>query len=90
MGAWLDKHFAEWERDGSPVTIPSSPGRGGVPSLAELADAMRETRALADAAGVKVPASLVREGFAMLKGAMRETRGLPAPIPRRKPPAIEG
>ena len=87
VGQWLERRVAEWEADGSPLPVASSPA----PNLGELAQVMQAARALADAAGIPVPSHLARDAFAAVKVATRQVRGLPLPTPRRKPiPVIEG
>ena len=90
VGQWLERRVAEWEGQGSPA--PVHPLAAGVPtSLADVAQAMNAARALAEAAGVKVPPAMAREGLALVRQATRQLRGLPAPAPRPRPvAAIEG
>lgn len=87
VGQWLERRVAEWEADGSPVVVPTS--SGPAPNLGDLAAVMQAARALADAANVPVPPHLARDALAAVKLATRQVRGLPPPVPRRKP-AIGG
>lgn len=80
VGQWLERRVAEWLADGSPV--PVSPPAMPQHSLADLAEAMNAARALADAAGVKVPPGLARDGLALVRQATRAARGLPPQLPR--------
>lgn len=91
VGQWLERRVAEWEAEGRPVPVAPPAMSGQAPNLGDLAQAMQAARALAEAAGIPVPPHIAREAFAVLKVATRQVRGLPAPAPRRKPPAaIEG
>ena len=77
VGQWLERRVAEWLVDGSPTSVAAPRGASSQHNLAELAQAMDAARALADAAGVKVPPSLAREGLALMLQAARAARGLP-------------
>ena len=83
VGQWLERRVGEWEAAGSPVPVPTS--TGPAPNLGDLAAVMQAARALADAAGVPVPPHLARDALATVKLATRQVRGLPPPVPRRKP-----
>lgn len=87
VGQWLERRVAEWEADGSPMPVAGI----SAPNLGDLAQAWQAARALADAAGVPVPPHLARDAFAAVKLATRQVRGLPPPVPRRRPvPVIKG
>lgn len=90
-GQWLERRVAEWLADGSPTPVGAAPGASSPHSLAELAQAMDAARAMADAAGVKVPPALARESLALVRQATRAARGLPPsmPRPRALPPSSE-
>jgi hypothetical protein len=81
VGQWLERRVAEWLADGSPTPVGAAPDASSH-SLAELAQAMDAARALADAAGVKVPPALARESLALVRQATRAARGLPPLVPR--------
>jgi hypothetical protein len=83
VGQWLERRVAEWLADGSPT--PVAPSAAPSPhTLADLAQAMDAARALAEAAGVKVPPAMAREGLALVRQATRAARGLPPPVPRQR------
>lgn len=88
VGQWLERRVAEWEGQGSPVPMQALPA-GAPAGLGDVAQAMNAARALAEAAGVKVPPAMAREGLALVRQATRQLRGLPAPRPRPMP-AITG
>lgn len=92
VGQWLERRVAEWELDGAPVPVAASAAASPVPNLGDLAQVMQAARALADAAGVPVPAHLARDALAAVKQATRQVRGI-APRPARQirlaPPASE-
>ena len=81
VGQWLERRVAEWTGEGSPVPVHAQPV-GAPVSLGDVAQAMNAARALAEAAGVKVPPAMAREGLALVRQATRQLRGLPAPTPR--------
>lgn len=82
IGQWLERRVDEWLSDGSPVRLGAGPGVSSFQGLADLAQAMDAARALADAAGVKVPPALARESLALVRQATRAARGLPPQLPR--------
>jgi len=81
-GQWLERRVAEWLADGSPTPVVAPSGAPSPHNLAELAQAMDAARALAEAAGVKVPPAMAREGLALVRQATRAARGLPPLVPR--------
>ncbi len=90
VGQWLERRVAEWEDAGSPVTV-SRPQP--TVNLGELAQMMEAARALAGDASVIVPPQLAKDALGMVRLAIRQAKGLPAPGRRREKPnqaAIEG
>jgi hypothetical protein len=91
VGQWLERRVNAWLADGSPTPVGAAPGASSPHNLAELAQAMDAARAMAEAAGVKVPPALARESLALVRQATRAARGLPPQVPRQRalPPLSE-
>lgn len=83
VGQWLERRVNEWLSDGSPTPVATAPA--SLPQgLADLAQAMDSARALADAAGVRVPPALAKEALALVRQVTRAARGMPPQLPRSR------
>jgi hypothetical protein len=88
VGQWLERRVAEWEGQGSPVSVtPSAPAAA---SVADLAHLMHAALAVAEKAGVPVPPTMARDAFAAVRHVSRQARGATAPRPRQRPNLLSG
>lgn len=72
VGQWLDKRFAEWEGQGSPVPVKPT-----AVSVSEVAAVMQGAAAMATA-GLKVPSgarSLIAESIRTIRGPTKPKTG---------------
>ena len=74
-GQWLERCVRDRSEGEGP---PTSQGQAARASVSDLAQLMQEARAMAQAAGVPVPAAMARDAFALVRQATRQARGVPA------------